>query len=382
MKFFSKAQTRMDICAVTIAPNQPEPVEGMMEAYFSVQKRGGKLRLLTELTKDNAAYCKEVMSQGVEIRHLQGIKGNFAISDSEYLASLETEEFDPRGPVLFSNDMTFVKHHQAIFDMLWKSAISGDQRIAEIELGIMPAIVEVLYDPMKIWNRLLDMIREARKEVLLLLPSVNAFRRQEQSKLIDSLSAAAVKGEIRVKVLTAMDSLAEKRIASEQRISPIQYQRLTPESGQETIKTIVVDRERSLVIEIKDDSAKDFVSAAGPAVYSTSRATVLSNVSFFERLWNDNQMIEEVARRRNQLPENQLISPLAWEITPAKFRCIRCGKNVKMEIRIYEPRAMQAESAAVTNAMNERDAGWIPFCFDCISSHPLLRPPWLATTVH
>jgi hypothetical protein len=39
-----------------------------------------------EITKDNLPYCKELMKID-ELRHLQGIKGNFAISEREYIAS-------------------------------------------------------------------------------------------------------------------------------------------------------------------------------------------------------------------------------------------------------------------------------------------------------
>ena len=41
---------------------------------------------LTEITRDNVAYCKELITIVDELRHLDGIKGNFMLSESEYLA--------------------------------------------------------------------------------------------------------------------------------------------------------------------------------------------------------------------------------------------------------------------------------------------------------
>ncbi|MDA4117167.1 MAG: hypothetical protein OK455_02365 [Thaumarchaeota archaeon] len=87
MDFFKKATTRLDICAVTVKPDQPEPIEGQSKAYLDVKKRGGALRLLTDITKDNVSYIKEVVRQGTDVQHLSGIGGNFAISDNEYVAT-------------------------------------------------------------------------------------------------------------------------------------------------------------------------------------------------------------------------------------------------------------------------------------------------------
>ena len=62
-----------------------DPIRG---AFIDAKKRGVKLRYLTEITRDNISYCKELMSNVDEIRHLDGIKGNFMISESEYLAPI------------------------------------------------------------------------------------------------------------------------------------------------------------------------------------------------------------------------------------------------------------------------------------------------------
>ena len=47
--------------------------------------RGTILRFITEITKDNISYCKQIM-ENVELRHLDGVKGNFGVSDTEYIA--------------------------------------------------------------------------------------------------------------------------------------------------------------------------------------------------------------------------------------------------------------------------------------------------------
>jgi hypothetical protein len=51
-----------------------------------MQKIDVKLRYLTEITHYNVAASKELMTIVDGVRHLDGIKGNFMLSEKEYLA--------------------------------------------------------------------------------------------------------------------------------------------------------------------------------------------------------------------------------------------------------------------------------------------------------
>jgi hypothetical protein len=55
-------------------------------ALIELHKKGIKQRLITEITTDNIEYCKELLKFTDEVRHIDGIKGNFSVSDGkEYL---------------------------------------------------------------------------------------------------------------------------------------------------------------------------------------------------------------------------------------------------------------------------------------------------------
>ena len=66
-----------------------------------------------------------------------------------------------------------------------------------------------------------------------------------------------------------------------------------------------------------------------------------------------------------------------WEITPASFDCVKCKTHVVKEMRVHEPLLMAGQSEVATISMRENNAGWMPFCFNCISTHPFLRPSWM-----
>ena len=58
----------------------------------NAKTRGLRARVLTAITRENIPFCKEIL-EIVEVRHLDGIKGNFGVTDTDYIAiSTPTEE--------------------------------------------------------------------------------------------------------------------------------------------------------------------------------------------------------------------------------------------------------------------------------------------------
>ena len=50
--------------------------------YIQAKRRGAKIRFITEITKDNINYSKELMNIVDEFRHLEGFKGSIAVTES------------------------------------------------------------------------------------------------------------------------------------------------------------------------------------------------------------------------------------------------------------------------------------------------------------
>jgi two-component system sensor histidine kinase VicK len=97
-----------------------------------------RIRYLTEITAENISYCKELMSIVDELRHLDGIKGNFMLSESEYVAPVILFEEGKIAPqIIYSNIKELVEQQQYVFDSFWAKTISAQQKIREIEEGIV-----------------------------------------------------------------------------------------------------------------------------------------------------------------------------------------------------------------------------------------------------
>ncbi len=116
-----------------------------------------------------------------EIRHLDGPKANFSVSESEYLApSAMTQDFEPPKPIeqiIYSNVKDIVDQQKYVFESFWDRAVLGEQRIREIEEGKTLGKTEVIRIPSKTKDLFINLVKLAKEEILLLLPTTNAFLR-------------------------------------------------------------------------------------------------------------------------------------------------------------------------------------------------------------
>src|SRR5207245_11026609 len=115
------------------------------KAFLDAKNRGVHMRYLTEITKDNLSYCKELMSRVDELRHLDGIKGNFMVGDTEYVAPLILFEHRKIAPqAVYSNTKEVVEQQRYLFDNFWRQGVSGEKKIKEIEEEVEPEFLEVI----------------------------------------------------------------------------------------------------------------------------------------------------------------------------------------------------------------------------------------------
>jgi two-component system, OmpR family, sensor histidine kinase VicK len=146
IQFFSNPEIKkIDTCMNHTRPPLAITIEPIRSAFIDAKKRGVKIRYLTEITNDNIPYCKKLIELVDELRHLDRIKGNFMVSDQEYLAPVVLFEKEKIASQIVYNDVKqLVDQHQYMFDTLWSKAISARQRIREIEEDIISYETKVL----------------------------------------------------------------------------------------------------------------------------------------------------------------------------------------------------------------------------------------------
>ena len=92
LQILSKSKDEIDICSNHTVLSTAVGDEAFKKGLGDARSRGARLRYVTEITKQNIAYCKELM-EIVELRHLDGLKANFILNKTEYVSIATTTTF-------------------------------------------------------------------------------------------------------------------------------------------------------------------------------------------------------------------------------------------------------------------------------------------------
>jgi two-component system, OmpR family, sensor histidine kinase VicK len=211
--------------------------------------------------------------------------------------------------VIYSNVKEIVEQQQYLFEGFWNRAIPAETKIKELEEGIILGDTEVIQVPLKIQELFIQLVKSAKEEILLILPTINAFYREERLGIIRLLKEATLERNIDVRALTPINEVIEQKVWSMMVLAVDQGKNLDIRpvhmtSAGVTVTTVtilVIDRKVSLVIEKIDDSKEDFIDATGSATYSNSKPTVLSYISIFESLWQQTELYEHVKESNEKL---------------------------------------------------------------------------------
>ena len=297
-----------------------ESYKKVLDSYRKGEHKG--IRCITTINKDNEELAKLLLNEGIQIRHTKNLTPlSFSISNKEFQATAEKMEAGKMiSSLLVSTDPIYINHYNSIFDQLWDNSIDAKDRINDIEEGVDLADIEVI--PRSARTRLLylELVKNAKEEILFIFPTTSAFIRQEKMGAIPLAIEAAKERAVKVRILVPYNEAVEDRLKpwvegealgrrqekeeKEENLrrpiykADIDFRYIEQSSG--TMATIlVVDRKASLVMELRDDSKTTFDEAIGLSTYSNSKAGVLSYVAIFEKLWNQIELYRQV-REANQ----------------------------------------------------------------------------------
>jgi hypothetical protein len=317
-----KTQVRIDICVDNTRPGLAIEIKRLKDTFIDAKRRDVKIRYITEITKDNLDYCKELISIVDELRHLDGIKGNFYVSEIEYAApSTLHEKGKSSDMMIYSGAKEIVEHQQYIFNSFWNTSSSAERKIREIQSDITLGITEIIDNPSRTQELFIDLVKAAKSEILLILPTINACMREQRIGVMDlfkQLSTTTYEGRrpIHIRVLTptnyAIETILKEMkmpttnvskgestvsLSSDNHDTPnleIRHLESQPQFNVTTVTILVVDRKRSLAIEKVDDLKESFIEAVGLSTYSTSQPTVTSYLPIFENFWNQLELYEKL----------------------------------------------------------------------------------------
>jgi len=193
VSFFSNAQ-RVDACADSMAPSIAMGVDPIRKSYEDLKRRGIRVRWLTEITKENLGFCKALM-QFAELRHLDGIRGNFGVSDREYIGTAYvSEEGKPVAELIYSSVPSIIDQNRYLFETLWSRALAAEDRIREIESGTLRPETNSVKDPQAILTSTINMIQRSTKYSVCSVPEGLLYAYNYSLEVFSQVLAQSARG--------------------------------------------------------------------------------------------------------------------------------------------------------------------------------------------
>jgi two-component system, OmpR family, sensor histidine kinase VicK len=293
IQFLNQTNKTVYACVDQTRPILALDISVLKKAFEDAKRRGVKLMYVTEITKDNLSYCKQLMEITHELRHLDGIKGNFYISESGYLAPATLhEKGKPASQIIYSNVNEIIEHQRYVFDSFWNRAIPAEWRIKEIEEGLAPEFYEVITDPEKAAQTITDLARSVKKEALFFLPNDKALVRVERLGLIDYVVKASQSGAT-VKIICPLSEVNAEIV---RRISERAPEIQVLNGNNSPYGMYIGDGEKFIRAELRNPNAERFSESVGFMIYSNRKTSVDSFKSIFELLWNERTINEELKK--------------------------------------------------------------------------------------
>jgi two-component system, OmpR family, sensor histidine kinase VicK len=279
--------------------------ERIRQTFQDAKAKGIRIRLITEITRDNLSSCKQI-KKFAEVRHLEKIIGNFAINDLEYFGQAQGNAFASN--LIYRNDGRMVEQQKCIFENLWNNAVTQHDKGSSLEVGVDPEEIKVLSDPYEIRKTYLNLINSAVSEISLIIATPNALQRNYKGGIISMLIEASEKRNVNVNLVIPTYEIDMQNgfipIESLSKNLNFKIKSIVPPTRKtHLIKTtfLIVDKKSILIIDVKDDTQENFIEAVGYATYHTSKSRTESYNFIFDTIWRQADLHESLREANKNL---------------------------------------------------------------------------------
>jgi two-component system sensor histidine kinase VicK len=276
------------------------------KAMQKAKTKGTRIRLITEITKENLNSCKEIM-KFVEVRHLDKVIGNFIISDKEYFGQSFGSNYQINQ--IYNNDHGMVELQNYVFENLWNNSVAHHDKSSSLEAGVDPEEVKVLSDPIEIRKTYLSLIESAKTEISLIIATPNALKRNYKGGIISMLVEASGKRNVTVNLVIPTyetdkiqdDFLRTESVARNFRFKMKSIAPVTTQTHKIKTTFLIVDKKSVFIIDVKDDNKDNFLEAVGYATFHTSKSRTESYNFIFDTIWRQADLYESLREANRNL---------------------------------------------------------------------------------
>ena len=278
------------------------------------------IKWITSINDKNDVNLVNLFSRyGMKVRHTSDRPSiNFVISD-KYFASTTEKMIDGEmiSNLLFSNDPLYLEHFSTNFVNTWKNSMLLKYRIKEIkDANLFKAQVIVnLQTSFRLTNQLYT---SAKKEILIILPSVNGLLRLINSGNLEKLNELGSKGlSIKILIIQSHKINHFKEIKFE--YPQIEFR--TPQFHFPIRNRItIIDRIKTIILKIKDDTKTKIPQATGITTIIEGESTAWSYTAIFDTLWKQSETVEKLKKINKQLQSHEKMQKEYMDIIAHELR--------------------------------------------------------------
>ena len=308
---FLSGEDRIDACGDSNAPAFVLKVYKKLMVNARKKPGGIRLRFLTDIDSENINDCKELMKFAEVVRHVEGIKANFAVRNTDYIgiATSNAEiQSSIQSHIIYSNVKGIIDQQQYLFNSLWDKSIPAEQRIEEIERGLQAEFFEIINDTKRISEILIDLAKSVVNEVVLLLPNDRALIRIDRLGVVDSLLEASRNGAV-IKIICP---LSEENKPIQKKIFNASPNVKLIDGSNSQHGLYIIDSIKFLRVELVKPEAESFLDAIGFAIYSNNKRSADLYRWMFELLWNE-RVINLESKKANRM-QKEFMNVAAHEL--------------------------------------------------------------------
>lgn len=313
-----------------------------------IQNRQGKdghkgVRWIGKIdTNEDIEIVEKYLALGLEIKHVSAIPVNFIVTDKEFNLTIDNVsdgKHNLPSNAVVSNDRAYVTHFNSLFERLWsdRASISASDRILEIQEGVELEEIRILSDPRAVHRLYVELINSALSEISIIIATPNALHRAQKIGIIDLLVQTAVERKVNVNVIVPN---YEEEVADNNH-KGVSFNLSQQFSGLEELSAncpnfevrvnvpfvhqtskikstfLIVDRNSSLIIDLKDDNKDDFMLATGFATFSSSVSRTQSYSFVFDTIWRQAELYGKL--KQHDTMQKEFINVAAHELrTPVQ----------------------------------------------------------------
>ena len=337
MQAIANVKEQAVICSDANSPIFSMSIEAVKKLYVAFRETGVRIRQIVEITNDNLRYCKEFMDY-VELRHMDNVKGNMAVSETEYVATALLEGSMPVTQTIYSNVKAFLEQQHYFFENLWSRAIPAEQRIKELEDEISPQRTETVYGQENTIRAILKFISKTEHEFYVYAESSCPSVAMSSEPIIQAYSEFKNSRNGKAKWITEVNPSNIKHI-----IKLMQFAEVRHLDGIKGNAVAVNENECLTTINLKMGDYSPY------AIINTVKEIVDQQKFTFETLWD------------KAVPAEHRIREIEQRIEPQRIEVVYDGQQA---LELYQSLIMSAEKEIkvvfpTTNALVRQDKAGI-----------------------